>query len=246
MHLKYINGELWAKIFVLLSMDIVIPFYHLMGLNLPNRQEFVQILRDIILESYKKQVDNPNDVSLFVTDSIRKIADKFGEDICLQLLQWGRFIFAENTHAHADLHQWKVILEYCHSNTKLWEDLGWSPMLSHEAQKKFLASKSMAEYDELHKKVYEQPLSDWDLCLYAIRRFDDEDPTATNRPDKWVYHTVFTEQNRIFFVWVLTKLNLEEQTILQKNAFNIVQNVEELKIKEELRHPRFLGKNYEY
>ncbi|MDY6993886.1 MAG: hypothetical protein SVR94_14965, partial [Pseudomonadota bacterium] len=237
------DGEHWSKILILLSMDRVIPFYRLMGLHIPDTAEFINLLRHVILENYKKQVRQPHNLSVFVTDSIGKIAEKFGEDSCLHLLQWGRFICAQQAKDYAELHSWKVVLAYCHSDPKLWESLGGSSMFNHEGEQKFLASQNMTAYEQLHQKIYEQPLSDWDLCWYALRKFDDEDPDAPHRPDQWVYHTVLTEQNRNFWVWVLTKLNSEQQTILQKNASTIGQK---LKIKEALRHPRFLGKNYEY
>jgi len=170
------------------------------------------------------------------------MAGKFGEKFCTQLLQWGRFIFTENLQDHPELYQWKTVLEFTHSMG--WENLGWPTMLSKESQQKFVELTNLEEYFKTHQSIYAQPFSDWDLCLYAIRQFDDEDPTAVNRPDNWVYHTVVTEQNRNFWAWVLTQLTSAEQALLQKKATEVVR-IHHLKIPGELYPPRFLGRDYE-
>jgi hypothetical protein len=241
----FLNGKRWRIIFILLSMDVIIPFYELMGLRLSDKEKFIRFLRNHILNSHKKYLENPNEWASLLTHGFSAISEKFGEQTCLQLLQWGRFTFKENMDDHAHLFQWKAVLLHCHQNPSLWQALRLPSNLSEAIRQTFFQSINMEEYSRVHQQIYEKSLSDWDLCLYALQKFDDEDSAAGNCPSAWVHDTILTHQSRNFWEWALTRLNIEEQTALQRNAAFVAQNQRDLTFAGDLLHPRLLGRSHE-
>ena len=226
----------WAMIITLLSMDVVIAFDDLMGLVLPDRQDFVAVLRSLILDLRREYAATGTFYSSkLVSDTL---ASKLGVGLRDHLSWWGSRIFEKSTQDHLDLNAWTITLRHCRHELALWEQLGLPSNVSADALREFLRSIDTNEYEDRREQVYAQPLSDWYLRMYALNDFDDENDFAPPGPGSYLYPTVMTYQGYRFWTWMLKRLDAEQQAVLARNATLIARGAESLRFLGDLPVPQ--------
>jgi hypothetical protein len=231
-----LDGQRWSTLLVLLSLDVVIPHCARMRLQLPGG--FVPVVRDVILRHASVDRQPSREPSYFVPESLEVIARTFNEETCVRFIRWGRTIFTYTRSEHPTLKRWCDVLNAVVGDEARWRALRLPSDVSDEARRRF-ASVDAAAADSMADPDREQPLSDWDVCLYALRGFDDDDRgDDANRPTRWVEDTIRTARRLEYWRWLLGRLSGERQRALQSAASGFAGD-------EPLRHPRLIGSDDE-
>lgn len=196
---------------------------------------FVPVVRDVILRRASLERKQPLQPSYFVPETLEVIARTFDEDTCVRLIRWGRTIFTYKRSEYPTLRRWCDVLYAVAGDEARWRALRLPPDVSDEARRRFAAAVGPAADGSAADHVGDEPLSDWDVCLYALRGFDDEDlGKDPNGPSRWVGDTVQTARRLEYWSWLLSRLSAERQHELLTAASEFAGD-------EPLRHPRLIG-----
>lgn len=236
----------WYWIITLLSMDVVRPFYDLMGLRSLPADELQRVLRREIVAARKRWgTAQPGDPPFAPQAIIKVVADSLGAAASRHLAWWERNIFRDDPRDNLNLQKWTSILQTCTYEPGLWTRLGFLAPVEEEALERFRRSRKIEEYQRRQQEVDEQPLSDWDLHLYALHLFDDNLYTQQNTalpdgPRLWIKPTIRDKQRYDFWAWVLSVLPATQIDRLYEVGRQIVAD-EELNFAADLPHPSVLG-----
>ena len=95
----------WNSIFELLSLDRVLPFYEDMGLNLPDKERFVTLLRQMLSQSHDELgPDRVPDMD-FVEKVLNEIRLLLGDERFEHFYRWATTVFY---WAPSDQPQWSI------------------------------------------------------------------------------------------------------------------------------------------
>jgi len=231
--LLLLDGQRWSTLLVVISLDIVQPHYDRIRLHVPSG--FVSVVRDVILRRASLERQLPFKLSYFVPDTLGTIARTLGEDTCVRFIRWGRTIFTYTRAEYPTLGRWCMVLAAAAGDGARWRSLRLPPGLSEEARRRFAAAEEIPADDMVADLSRGQPLSDWDVCFYALRGFDDEDRSEeANAPSRWVRDTARTARRLEYWRWLLSRLGAEGQRVLQASAAAFAGD-------EPLRHPQLIG-----
>jgi hypothetical protein len=156
----------------------------------------------------------------------------------VRLIRWGRTIFTYSRSEYPTLTRWCDVLNAVVGAEARWRALRLPTDVNDEARHRF-ADVDAGARDAVAEPDRERLLTDWDVCLYALRGFDDDDRgDEANRPWRWVRDTVRTARRLEYWRWLLSRLGAEPQRVLQTAASALAGS-------EPLRHPRLIGSDDE-
>jgi hypothetical protein len=215
-------------VFPLLTLDVVRPFYDLMGLNQQAQAGLQKALRATTLATRKQLVEAlvnqgpPPTLASFCQD----LEGRIGASTAEHLGWWIRRVLHKEVQAHIPVSDWQDLLRRCRrEGEESWRRLPFPGQLSAEASERFAASIDRKEYKRSEEALEDRPLSDWDLHMYASQPydFDDNREGPSRTPSTEVSLTVRTYQQYLFWAWALRALTPEQQTKLREKALEIVQ-----------------------
>lgn len=234
------NPRRWDKITSLLSMDVVRPFYDLMGLRSSEPDVLQQVLRQEIIAGRKRfaaqpDVDAPIDLQTVLDTVSEALGAQFGEYLTL----WATYVFHDAPADNRNLARWSAVLQACRGEPNLWARLGFPD----DSLDRFRQSKNTTEYRRRQEEVDAQPLTDWDLHQYVVKLYDDilYGESAGQVPDGprlWVLPTVKNFQGYRFWLWLLKGLGADQRDRLWQEGLQIVE--EEDLYAPDLPHPSVL------
>lgn len=228
-----LDGQRWSTLLVIVSLDVVRPHFARMRLDVPDG--FVSVVRDVMLRRAAIERQEPFEPSYFVPDALGAIARTFREETCARFIHWGRTIFTDACSEHSTLRRWCEVLNAAAGNDTRWRALRLPRDVSDEARRRFTTAEDAATDEVAVDGVRDEPLSDWDVCFYALRGFDDDDRgDHAHAPSRWVGDTARTARRLEFWSWLLSRLDDEGQRLLQISAAAFAGD-------EPLRHPRLIG-----
>jgi hypothetical protein len=208
------------SVLALLTLDVVRPFYDLMGLNQDAQAVLQDALRATTLAT-RKQGPHPTPASF-----CRELQGRLGAPTIEHVAWWLRYVFFKETQAHVPVENWTDLLRRCHrAGAESWGRLPFPARLSAEAFQRFGTSIDRTEYKRRDQELDDRPLSDWDLHMYASETYDFDEQTEgpTGAPSTSVSLTVSVYQSYLFWAWVLRALTPEQQTKLREKALEIVR-----------------------
>lgn len=227
----------WPLIFTLLSMDVVVAFYPLMGLEVSEPTTFRDLLRSQIRQVRREfAAAPPGGASYSPERTLDAVARTFGPAQSKYLVWWGQRIFAWDLQEQRELMLWEDVLRFCADEPERWSQLGLPAHLANTARQEFVRAIDREAYDHHYVEYYDKPLSDWDLHMYAVNLFDDED-VATPSPAKYLYPTFMNNRNYRFWAWLMKQTTSREQDTLMKNAITLAKQVASLSHAVQLPHP---------
>ena len=140
------------------------------------------------------------------------------------LAQWIAAVFHGDPGDNYKLRRWGTLLRHCRHRKELWSSLFSVRSRPDEALARFERSTNIEEFDRCYDELTNQPLSDWDLHLYAICFFDDDDSEGSpNGPYLWIAPTVRDFQALEFWRWLLQAMDGAELEHLRQRAEQIKQ-----------------------
>lgn len=239
-HTPESNPRRWNEIIDLLSMDVVRPFFDLMGLHADN--DLQGVLRHEIINGRKRAALNSKTGLPPPQRVISAVAESLGARTSSHLVWWGRYIFEDAPKDHRNLDKWDSVLYDCRSDPRRWSQLGFPDWIGPD---QFRSSSNIDEYQRRQDEIDARPLSNWDLHMYAYCLYDDniyEDSfgRVQDGPRLWVKPTVRAYQAYRFWARVLKTMGPEQRYRLWQEAHRIAEEEEILIDPSSLPHPSTL------
>jgi hypothetical protein len=171
MDISVLEPSRWEFIFTLLSLDGVVPLYEAMGLQLPDKQRFLKMLRSFLMEKRENQKEGKAQDPPLSTQVVQQLEAFFGRETAVHFYNWATTVFYW-THRHQpQWSAWDIIFLYADS---LCEQLSLPPE-KQKAISQFRESKNVDDVEQLIARLKTQPLSEWDSEIYMLKNFDNRD-----------------------------------------------------------------------
>ncbi len=234
------NPHRWNDIIDLLSMDVVRPFFDLMGLQADD--DLQAVFRQEIIGGRKRAAADPDIGLPAPTQVINAVSDSLGVHASSHLVWWGCHIFERVPRDHRNLGKWNSILQDCRTDLSRWSKLGLPESIGPD---QFRSFSRVEEYQKRQDEIDARPLSDWDLHMYVYCLFDDNIyhdgfRRVQDGPRLWVKPTVRTYQMCRFWAEVLGNMGPEQRDCLWQEARRIAEEEEILDDPDSLPHPSTL------
>ena len=160
---KPLTADQWTQLLSLLSLDAMEPLLGDMGLPVIDKSWFVSLLRRVIAEArelYANGTGQVPPVPTMLLDRIGTEADKFNH--------WANGVFLGYHADQPDWSAWDIILsQWAYSRSGDLDFLG-----EHDREAFLMDYRLKASTDDIREKYGEvlgQPLSDWDVEMFARR-----------------------------------------------------------------------------
>src|SRR5438552_258113 len=116
----------WGYLVSLLSMDVVRPFYELMGLRLADPVGLQHLLRQEIVTGRKKGVAPPDGGQPTITPGVLKaLEEALGAETSRRLFWWERHVFHKSPRRdNLNVRKWNTVLQTARHEPRLWNQLG--------------------------------------------------------------------------------------------------------------------------
>jgi hypothetical protein len=165
------NEDAWRHLVAILTLDRVKPFFPDLGLGFVPPDTAQRILRQWLHRYLAAEVlGNPTPR---VVELIRALAAEFGEN---EAERFGRQAQGGYFLAHdAPLNRWRRWMSGWSRRPELWQQLGMPAERSEALRQACLKATSGDAVIAAEDAVLAQPLSDWDLGVYAALGFDDDE-----------------------------------------------------------------------
>lgn len=224
------DQERWGAAVAILSLDVVLPFYGLLGIEITEASEWQQLLRATILSNRRKFEKNPGRIPDLREAILKAIRTQYGRESVRLFEDWVENVFLFVGQDFVALNKWYMLLALSRRNRQRWEALSFPQELTKEAQQRM---EDVLNRDQLHRladQIEEVPLSDWDLEMYALHGFDDDD----NDPYNWVLETVKKRRFLEYMRWLVSSMDENQRQQLAASA-----SVLRMKIETTRRFPPF-------
>jgi hypothetical protein len=210
----------WGMIFTLLSMDVMTPFYEPMGLAMPDKQRFLKMLRRLILENRTIYQQNPEVIPPLADHVLEEMQSILGVDETEHFFKWATTVYTEVPADHPQWSAWQIIFFRAAYNDKIQERLGVPAGKRDNILAQYFEVMDLTEVEQKIEKIKTQPLSDWDLEMYSIHQFSNDD---LSDPFAIVLSTVEMNRFQLFWEQLLSQLSVDEKTHLWKQAQRILK-----------------------
>jgi hypothetical protein len=225
----------WGLIFALLSMEVIIPLYEDMGLELSDKKRFVDMLRRLILENRKVYEANPGVVPPLAAHVLEEMEKILGKDQTWFFYRWVTSVFIE---IHSDLPQWsawQILFDTCAYNDRMRDRLGLPPEKRDAILAQYRKALNVSDVEQKMAELKALPLSDWDLEMYSIHQFHNDELSS---PFDSVLRVVEMNRFQLFWEELLPQLSAGEKIRMQKESQRLLKEMEIwMPENEELRYP---------
>lgn len=228
----------WHEMFSMLSMDVVSPFYDMMGLQ--HFKDLPQLLRTHIV-AQRKTIASAGSPVPAPEEMLAAVKSALGGERGRYWVWWAKHVFHWDPQDHRPFEDWRSVIGEARKKPELSRRL-FPKQFADEAMAKFKQASDLKDYRRLQETVDARPLSDWDLHLYAIRLYDDNLypdrvlGTVPDGPRLYLDSTIGAQRSYEFWAWVLKTLRPQELEWLLQEAVLIAKE-EELSWVKELPHP---------
>jgi hypothetical protein len=230
-----IEPSRWNLIFELLSLDGIVPLYEEMGLEIPDKQRFVQMFRRMIAEARQIYGSDRTPDIRFAERVLKEIESLFGEATADHFYMWATTVFYWVHSYQPQWSAWDFILP--RHPAQLHESL---PPEKYGAINQFRQGHNIEDLDRQIKVLKGRPLSEWDAEMYSFRSYSNvEDPRFEDDlidPYSPILSTI--EMNRFQLAWPKLWSNFTENE--KRTLWNYGQKFlrdEEIDMPEPLRYP---------
>lgn len=235
-----IEASRLSLIVTLLGLDGVAPLYEEMGLAVPDKERFVQIMRRHFAEYLSAAWGNPAPVDLLVRHLLQDIEDAFGQQVAEHFYKWATTVFYTVHWDQPQWSAWEIILTSVVREKP--PELNVPPekyqLLAH-----VLDANSVAAAEQQIALLRSRPLSEWDAGVYTTNQFSNvEDPMCEDEfIDPYVFVLGTVEMNYFQAHWeeLIKQLSESEKTGLWEYGKRLLIE-EEVPMPDELTHPNQL------
>lgn len=228
----------WGMIFILLSMDVIRPLCEAMGLRLRDKDSFREMLRRLILENRRIYEQNPEAVPPLADRVLEQMEANFGESEADHFYKWATTVYNE---VHANQPQWsawETLFFQAAYNPEMRDRLGLPSGKCDSILTQYRDALDMDDVEQEVENLKAKLLSDWDLEMYAIHQFNNDD---LSDPFSIVLRTVRMNLFQIFWEKLIPQLSTAESMQLWKRAQSLLESLTVwMPENEQLRYPNNL------
>lgn len=208
------NEDAWRRLVAILTLDRVKPFFPDLGLGFVPMETVQKVLRQWLHRYLAAEASgNPRPP---VAELMLALAAELGED---DAERFGRQ--AQDAYFLADdapLNRWRRWMTRWSRRPDLWQELRLPAERSEALRQACLRATSEETVLAAADALQAQPLSDWDLGVFAALGFDDDE----NDPLTSVTLTINRLNFRRFWQELHRVLNEREKQVLLENARRLV------------------------
>jgi len=224
----------------LLSLDKVVPFYQPMGVPTLEPKRFVQVLRGCIIDNRREFERNPNRVPEIDKRIQGSLARTFDVPTAQAYDRWQKYFFVYSAQDFEAFSDWYMVLALSRNSGSRWNALGLPETLSEEARMRFEQVVDRTELHQIADQLEACPLSAWDLEIYTLHGFDDDD----NDPYNWVLETIKKRRFVVYLIWLVKRLNNEERMVFSAQAEQAKHRIETIANSPALPDPLVVTEPY--
>ena len=229
-----LNDKRLETIAVLLGMDLAVPYYDKMGLEIADAKEVVAAFRSVTRElEEERAADGPS--TPLTPRALETLERQLGRQFRDSFLRWALCVFENVPADHPQTYAWSAILSWCAANPDNWSELKLPTEKSFPLWRRFRRTSSDADYHDLDERAREEPFSDWDKKTFIERGFDDDilDPCL------WIINTISLHRFQTALNDLLGRLEPVEIEALRETAEQIGLSKELISV-DKLEDPRNL------
>lgn len=225
----------WNLIFELLSLDGMAPLYEDMGLQIPDKPRFAQMLRRLITGARELYGPERTPDIHFAEKVLKEIAADLGEQTAERFYKWATCVFY---WGHPDQPQWSawdsILPRHPAQLLKGLPPERWNAIVQ------FRKAHNSEDAEQRIRALRSQPLSDWDSEMYSLHNYSNkEDPWCEDDfvdPYSPILSTI--EMNRFQLAWpnLWSQFTEEEKTLLWNYGQQFLKD-EEIEMPAPLLHP---------
>jgi len=230
--------ENWGAMITLLSLDVVIPFYNHLGLDINNSKEFLNLLRTDILANREEYIKNTQTIPDLKKRNLKSLNHFYGGIFAKKLEDWFQDSFVWHPSDSGIYGYWKMLLSISRNDNKRWYQLDLPKNIVKQARSKF--ESDVIDKTELHAladEIDEMPHTRWDIEMFSLHGFDDYD----NDPYNAVLFIIGYRKIKTYLKWLVSSLNDKEvkQFVDSANhlqeSISALQPIKKLYIPEEIK-----------
>jgi hypothetical protein len=227
----------WNLIFELLSLDGTVPLYEEMGLLIPDKRRFAQMLRRLLTGAREMYGPERAPDIHFAEKVLKEIVTNLGKETAERFYKWATSVFYWVHSYQPQWSAWDFILP--RNPAQLRKNL---PQGRHDAIAEFRKAHSVEDVVQRLKATKRLPLSDWDSEMYSLRNYrNKEDPLSLSDDDSVdPYSPVLStiEMNRFQLAWpkLWSQFTEEEKDLLWSHGQRFLRD-NEIEMPAPLRHP---------
>jgi len=206
--------------YVVLSMDMVFPFYGDMGLEI-NGKKFRSELKEIILADRLRSIHDKRTEHEIIIGIDNEIFDLLDEDDRIRFFQWKSCLYSSMYDDHLNWLRWQLVLKDLIKNKKFEN---YKLLFKNKIEVLVSKYKEATNMDEVNGKIeyYKKSImSEWDLAMFAKHGFSLEDEYYT--PFRSVIYTIELYRFKNYFKSIVNVLDAGELNNLFEVGGNIMK-----------------------
>lgn len=174
------NSWFREKAVPILSLDSIRPFFQEMGLCVPDEANFQKLLRQSLVAFRPSRASGvrPPDPAVWVSEVVSRMTTIFGDTFVAKFRKWMSSVL----FPPPDLpyNAWRLIFSDLSRSPESWQYLELPPDQAEPLRKRYSTLTDWAPVQAIADRVKAQPLSEWDLAIFALYNFYEEanDPVA--------------------------------------------------------------------
>jgi len=233
MNTEALKPERWGLIFIMLSLDITVPLYDALGLGWLKADQFVPLLRNLILENRRLYVANTSSIPALPDKVLEAVAHSLGRQSSRKLYDFALHTFIEVSQDQPRWSPWQILFHRFAYNAGIALQIGLPVETQQRLREAYRRVVRADEVKEASARSQSKMLSDWDLEMYSIHQFSEE----INDPFDTLYATVQMHRFQEFWATWIPQLTEGEQLILWQQGQRVLRD---MGLESELVPPREL------
>ena len=214
-----IDAQRWATAVPLLTLDQVRPFFPWLGLNATDPEQLQRVLRCQMIQARHDFAHSGFKAPAPASVTATRILDALSVKDRAYLALWIGRVFHCDPGDAGPLRQWTTLLRHCRQRPELWKALFGSGQRSGEVLAELKRAINIDDFELRYEHSVNSRLSDWDLHLYAVHFYDDDDSEgAPNGPHLWLAPTVRDFQGYRFWYKLGTSFDRAELAQIHARA----------------------------
>jgi hypothetical protein len=164
----------WRRATPVLSLDVIQPFFDLMGLQVADIAEFQILLRQrlVALRPAKLSGVTPPDPDGWVADLDARLQAIFGAAFVENFRKWLHSVLLPP--GDMPYNAWRLLFSDAARTADKWQSLGFERQHAETLRQRYLALSDFRSIQALMKSVKSQKLSEWDTAIYALYNFYED------------------------------------------------------------------------
>lgn len=218
-----------SRAVILLSLDVARPFLADIGLAAAGAFDWTACLRQFVRQhrasiaggSRPSEPVRAAEIVAFVGAHLAPAAGRVFD-------WWLRHVYAEATTDHLAYRVWEDVLRHALRHPGGGPPLALPPRVAASVPDRFAASTTTRAFNSRWEQATAEPLSDWDLHMYAINGWNDDLPDLPNGPESQLYLIDRDYRGRTFWDALVATLSADEQQRSQEAAQRLVETTPDL------------------